>query len=386
MRVLYILGQGGFGGIERHVQGILQNLDPTTVAPHLCVVMKHGPVSEAIAHSGIPVTILRGANGHDGRIVPKLLNLLRTFKPDIIHAHEMQVLVLMTLLLHPQIPVVFSVHCPVKVRDQSWWRSQLILRGMLGRVNHFAGVSQSTLDTLLAYAPQVATRSSVIFNGLSLADLAPRDPLGVRQELGIRADAPIVCGVGRLAEQKDWGAFLDVCASIATAHPACHFLAIGDGPLRDTLHRRSDDLRLAKNLHWLGGRPDARRLLGASDLFLFTSVHEELPTTLLEAFAMRTPVVGFLPKGGTAEVLALSRGREPALLAQTRDCGRLVKACLSLLQNPAQARAMADEGYDLVHRHFDVRLVAAKFVKLYESLATKDNRYEQICCQISARK
>lgn len=373
MKVLYIIGHGGFGGIERHVQGILQSIDLATIAPALCVTMEDGPISQEIAKSGIPVTILHGRNGHDLRIIPKFRRLLKEFQPDIIHAHEMQLLVLLSLLWHPRIPVVFSIHCPVKERDQSWWKSQVILRGMLWRVNHFAGVSQFTLNTLLAVAPQTAKRSSVIFNGLSMANIPPKDPLDVRREFGIPKNAPLVCGVGRLAEQKDWMSFLDVCAGIATANPGCHFLVAGDGPLRDALRHRANELGLSSNLHWLGTRMDARRLIGGSDLFLFPSLHEELPTTMLEAFAMRTPVAGFLPEGGTAEVLALSTNGRPAILLQTRDCAALTQECLSLLQVPDMATAMADIAHDLVCRRFDMRMISADLVTLYESLLRKSN-------------
>lgn len=368
MKVLYIIGHGGFGGIERHVQAILGSIDTTAVTLALCVVLDEGPVSQAIARSGVPVTILHGRDGHDLRIIPKFLQLLNEFKPDVIHAHEMQLMVLFSLMLRPRLPVVFSIHCPVKERDQAWWKSQLLLRGMLWRVKHFVGVSQFTLNTLLAFAPQAEGRSSVVFNGLSMDDLPPRDPVGVRREFGIPDNAAVVCGVGRLAEQKDWGAFLDICAGISATDPCCHYLVAGDGAQRDILRHRGEELGLTSNLHWLGARMDARRLVGGSDLFLFPSRHEELPTTLLEAFAMRTPVAGFLPQGGTAEVLALSPNKLPAILPQNRDCAALSHKCHFLLQNRDQAAAMADVAYDLVCRHFDMRLISAKLVTLYQSL------------------
>ena len=368
MKVLYILGHGGFGGIERHVQGILQNIDRTTVTPALCVTHEDGPIAREIAQSGIPVTILQGRHGHDVRIVPKFLRLLNEFQPEVIHAHEMQLLVLLSLIFRPRIPVVFSIHLPVKEQDKSWRKSQLILRGMLWRVHHFVSVSQSTLNTLLLFAPQVAKRSSVIFNGLSMAGLPPKDPLGVRREFGIPENAPLICGVGRLVEGKGWKEFLDVCARISVDYPSCHFIVAGDGPLREALRHRGDELGLTSKLHWLGARLDARRLVGGSDLFLFPSLHEALPTTLLEAFAMRTPVAGFLPKGGTGEVLALSAEKPPAILLSSRDVTALVHECLFLLQNPDQSKAMADTAYDLVCRQFDMRLISAKLVTLYESL------------------
>jgi len=368
IRVLYVIGHGGFGGIERHVQGILQNIDTTAVEPHLCVVMEGGPISDEIGRLGVSVTVINAHSGHDVRILSQFRDLLKKFKPDVIHAHEMQLLVLLTLMICQKIPVVYSIHCPVKQMDQSWWKSMWIISGMSYRIDRFVGVSQSTLDSLLTCVPKVKPRSLVVFNGLSMENLPKKDSFGLRQEFRIPDTAPLICGVGRLAEQKDWNSFLSVCAGIHNVLPICHFLAVGDGSLRDALKQRGSELGLDNNLHWLGARTDARRIIGGSDLFLFPSLHEELPTTLLEAFAMRTPVAGFLPTGGTAEVIALSKGKTVAMLLEKRDCTALTQVVLSILQNHDESVHMVDEAYKLVCNHFDMKIIAAQLVHVYQSL------------------
>ena len=119
-----------------------------------------------------------------------------------------------------------------------------------------------------------ASQSSVSKRMLIMENLPKKDSFGLRQEFRIPDTAPLICGVGRLAEQKDWNSFLSVCAGIHNVLPICHFLAVGDGSLRDALKQRGSELGLDNNLHWLGARTDARRIIGGSDLFLFPSLHD----------------------------------------------------------------------------------------------------------------
>jgi glycosyltransferase involved in cell wall biosynthesis len=362
---LYVLGHGGLGGIEQHVETLLGAQDRRLVDPALCVVMEAGPVSQRIAASGIPVHVIGARSGHDRRIFSALRAILRHVRPDVIHAHELQAFVVGALWGSPEIPLIASIHCALFAGSPHLWWNWIAGRTLERRVNYYLPVSEATWTAARRYCGIAPTRGQVFRNVIDLQGLPAKNKARLCEELGIPLSAPLVGMVGRMVEQKDWPAFVAVCREIRMMEPAAYFLAIGDGPLRATVQRAAEGAGFRSHVRWLGFRGDARQLIGGLDLFLLTSLHEEMPTTLLEAFALRTPVAGFLPRGGTREILALGEGRVAALL-EARDAAAVAQEAVRLLRNQELALQQAARARTLVERHFDARAQCGHLLEIYD--------------------
>jgi glycosyltransferase involved in cell wall biosynthesis len=68
-------------------------------------------------------------------------------------------------------------------------------------------------------------------------------------------------------------------------------LLIGDGPDRAAIEQRVGELGLRDHTIFAGSRPDVPDLLQAMDVFVFPSLWEGLPLTVLEAQAAGLPCV-----------------------------------------------------------------------------------------------
>ena len=84
-----------------------------------------------------------------------------------------------------------------------------------------------------------------------------------------------------------------------------------------------------------------------------TSKSEQLPTTILECFAIGTPVCGFLPEGGTVDILAFSNGSVDRAFIRERSCENLADLVLDLLTSPEQRKALVEDGQQILENHFD---------------------------------
>ena len=60
---------------------------------------------------------------------------------------------------------------------------------------------------------------------------------------------------------------------------------VGDGPLKSNIQKIVDDKKLSDKVLFLGIRKDIPSILGSLDLFVFPSLFEGLPVTLVEAQA-----------------------------------------------------------------------------------------------------
>lgn len=113
----------------------------------------------------------------------------------------------------------------------------------------------------------------------------------IRKELNIGARSVALGHIGQLYSVKNQSFLLDIFSFYHKKHPDSYLLLIGEGNDRDMLEEKIKSLGLEKNALMLGGRRDIPELLSAMDCFVFPSLHEGFPLTLIEAQASKLPCV-----------------------------------------------------------------------------------------------
>lgn len=111
-----------------------------------------------------------------------------------------------------------------------------------------------------------------------------------RKKLSI--ENKIVFGhVGRLSEPKNHKFLLKVFSEIVKKEKNAVLVIVGDGELRESIQKRIGELYLQDNVYLLGSRNDVANILQAMDVFLFPSLWEGLPVTVVEAQAAGLPCI-----------------------------------------------------------------------------------------------
>ena len=138
-----------------------------------------------------------------------------------------------------------------------------------------------------------AADARILSNGVQPEAFAPDAAAraAVRAELGLAGDVFAVGHVGRFTEQKNHAFLLKIFAALHARRPDSALLLAGDGPLRPKIAEQARRLGLSEAVRFLGLREDVPALLSAMDCFVFPSLHEGLPVTLVEAQAAGLPVV-----------------------------------------------------------------------------------------------
>jgi glycosyltransferase involved in cell wall biosynthesis len=92
--------------------------------------------------------------------------------------------------------------------------------------------------------------------------------------------------VGRFDAPKNQRFLLEIAREVLKRRTDVHFLLVGDGPLRVEIEDRAREMGLSGRTHFVGIRTDVPRLMrGAMDVFVFPSLWEGLPVTVVEAQA-----------------------------------------------------------------------------------------------------
>lgn len=206
-----------------------------------------------------------------------------------------------------------------------------LLRSLcLAMADNIVGISNHTLDTLLAGQQRRQGRDVVHYYGIDPAPfegLAP-DRAVFRRELGLAEDVPILLFGGRLTPEKNPVFAVDVLAALRRLEPRAVVVFAGAGSCEAEVTTRARALGVEGAVRMLGWRDDLPAVMRCADWFILPR-----PEHPIEGFGM---AVVEAQLAGLR--LLLSRGVPDAPLLPTSSVARLS------LAEPAQAWASAAVG------------------------------------------
>ena len=117
------------------------------------------------------------------------------------------------------------------------------------------------------------------------------DSPGLRHELRLGPDVPLVGTVAVLRPQKALHVLLDAFARVGATLPEAHLVIAGTGPTLLPLEQQARDLNIAGRTHFLGYREDVANVLRGLDVAVLSSDYEGSPLFVMECMAHGTPLV-----------------------------------------------------------------------------------------------
>lgn len=355
VRVLHVIDSFDLGGAQTALLNLLRATDRDHYQPEVACMHGRGVFWSEFAALGIPVHSLSPR-----KWLPlylwRLARLLRAQRFSIVHCHLFGAnWIAKPLAALLGVPVrINHDQCNDALRHES--RAALALDRFTNRwSSHICAVSASTRDFLLARERLPADRVSLVYNGVDLSRFTPpAEPP--------RAVPFVVLGVGRLSPQKNFALFLEAAQLIARDFPETRFQIAGTGPEEKTLQTQSRSLGLGDCVTFLGHVSDTRALYARAHALLMTSRFEGTPLTLLEAMAMRVPIVA--PNlDGIGEILTHERD---ALLVDRSTGAEFAAAVTRLIREPELALRLAVAGEATVRDRFSARTMAAQVEAIYE--------------------
>jgi glycosyltransferase involved in cell wall biosynthesis len=153
---------------------------------------------------------------------------------------------------------------------------------------------------------------------------------------------PVILGVGRLVEQKDFPTLVRAFARLR-ARRSARLLILGEGPERAALERLVAELGVAADVRLRGRVPGAPAFMARAAVFVLSSAWEGFGRVLVEALAMGCPVVSTDCPSGPREIL------ENGLygpLVPVGDDAALAAAIESVLERPPERAALRKRAED----------------------------------------
>ena len=326
------------GGAERVIANLANGLAAQGLAVDL-IVVQSGPAATQTFHANvniidlavqpasrqgwIPFTGFQSWNS-----LPKLVDYLKTHRPPVLLSatHFINETALLAKKL-ARVPtrIVVTEHTflsqEVKLTEQS--SSRVIpwtVRALYGWADEVVAVSHGVANDLRGFMGSQAKAPTVIYNSVVTPDIYRLAQQEVAHPWFQQKDLPIVMGAGRFVRQKDFPTLLRAFAQLRQTLPA-RLVLLGNGRDQKTLQQLAADLGVTEHLWMPGFMDNPYAFLQKADVFALSSAWEGLPTVLIEALALGTPVVSTDCPSGPAEILQHGKyGRlvpveDPAALA-----------------------------------------------------------------------
>ncbi|WP_420096579.1 glycosyltransferase family 4 protein, partial [Brevibacterium sediminis] len=283
-----------------------------------------------------------GIGASDAALVRRQRTLLRSFSPQIVHAHGFRaglitLLTLRTLKTRPKF--VLSLHnqasgqglrgrVETRVETMLARGADLVLGASTDLVDRARELGAQTARFLPAAAPEVTPVS---------AEAAATTRSSLAEEFDFAPGALIVLAVGRVAKQKNYPMFVRALARLGEENHLGEIVALiagaADEEVLADVRAQYDDAAAASAipaLHFLGPRDDIAELAAAADIYALTSVWEARALVLQEALMTGKAIVA-TATGGSAELVG-----DAGILIDRDDDAAFAAAVAELAVDPAR--------------------------------------------------
>ena len=345
IRVLEVLATLKRAGAETMVASLVCRLDRTRFEPAVVTLFDSTPndLEPQVKNCGVPVWRLGKKPGFDPRMFARLREIIREFRPDIVHTHSY---VMRYLLPFPPCAMVHTVHNLASREVDT-----------IGRLVHRTAFRRGAVS--VAVAAEVARSFEEVYgfpptvtipNGIDAAAFRrPEARDRWRSANGFQPEDFLIVSVARLEEQKNPRMLVEAFRS---APPHCHLLLAGAGSM-------AEEFRNLERIHVLGVRKDLPELLAGADLFAMASDWEGHPIAVMEAMAAGLPVVA-TSTGGVPEIVG-----DAGILVPVRDTDAMGAALRDLAEDADQRAELSRRARER-SQSFDAGAMVQSYSELFE--------------------
>lgn len=363
MRILYYIDSLNIGGAEKL---LLEMLESFRDNHNLHVAyFTEGSLRQEVEAMGIPVTRLSTRGLKDPRAFLASMRLIQSFKPDIIHTHLSKSDIVGQVTGGVLgVPVrISSLHNTDPWRKNPFWSRVMMM--LTAGCQKMIAVSGNVAEFVETWSDISSERLVTIDNGISLDKFDPDivQPLDLSQ-WDIPSDKFIIGVVGRLNPQKGHSIFLEMAHTLLQQHDNLHFLIVGDGAIRGDLEQQAQALGINEGVTFTGFLNDMPVVLASLDILVFSSLWEGLPVTLLEAMAMKRPIVT-TDVGGIPEVI---NDGQNGRMVTSGDPQALAEACSQLIEQPQIRQRLGEAGRTTIREEYDQHLMHTKILQIYQDI------------------
>ncbi|MGB5874844.1 MAG: glycosyltransferase family 4 protein [Bacteroidota bacterium] len=370
-RILHTCFSRSWGGLELYCLDLCRLLRERGYGVWLACPA--GSRMEEEAHRQGLLTIPLSVSGYfHPLLLGRLARFIRTNRPDLIHCHQSKdiaTVVPAMILSRRRLPVILtkSVGSYIMKRDP-------LHRFTYSHVSRVLAISSVIHNNVVSTTPVPPDRVHTLHFPVDTKRFDPDrvDPQAVRREYGLDEKMHVVGFVGRFSPGKGHEELMTAAAILKNRYRNVRYLVAGEASYGEEPYEREikslaresgvDDIII-----FTGFRTDIPEIMAAVDIFAFPSHAEAFGMVLIEAMAMRCPVVSTNCDG----VLDIVVDGVTGLYVEPGRGEQLARAISRLLDDPSLRERMGNAGRERAVRLFDRHAHLGEIEVIYNDLAPR---------------
>ena len=359
-RVMMALPELDVGGAQIMALSLIleiRKMTPEVQFQLLLLGSPHGSyLEEQCRQEGIDVVYLGKEKGFHPSILPRIVQAIRAFQPDVIHMHKSRLhYFLLPILVCGVKKRLYTVH---SLADKDT-RSKAIRRIVKYAFRSCGVVPVAISDLCLKSLVETygLDRNSIpcIYNGIDTEKY--RNP---EKQIVPQVGKMTFVSVGRLSLPKNYPLLLRVAEKAHKTWPDVEFIILGDGELREAIEKQVAEQNSQEYIHLMGNVNDVNHYLWKANAFLMTSDYEGLPLTVIEAMAAGLPIIS-TKAGGVVDV---GESGKNGILVNCGDEIGLTDAIGQLCASPDLCMSYSKKSKELAQK-YSLKNMAKAYLQLY---------------------
>jgi len=301
-------------------------------------------------------------------VIKNLNKLIAIYSPQIINSHSALPDILnslMKLFKGKVVKVIRTIHT-----DKHWFRDrffELIFAEFLFPVIFDLEIAiskrtQERLDKRLV-AQLLNKKSIIINNGISRNILKKVNQTRSKEDKkNSKNNLYKIITIGRLSIQKGYEHLLKAIPLINETYKLRLYI-FGEGSEKRTLKQIAKDLNITKRVCFMGYQNDVLDFMLGCDVFVSSSLWEGFPTVILEAMALRIPIIA-TDVSGSRELI---KNQFSGILVKPERPKELAEAITKMMNSPEQANMYAKNAFISIEE-FTIENVAIKYQNVYNGV------------------
>lgn len=365
MKVLHVSGAVSWGGNEQQFTYLLDELPKHGVKQFL-FCYNDTPLHRAAKNHPVEIIPIEKVKPHSAVYRKALANTVRQHNIDVIHLHTSNAVTgyVLTDMLKPlNTPTIFA-------------------RKSVRRKNSLLSVlkyNYKNIDKVLCISAYVEQhfrkvlwkknhhKFCRVYNGVRPGEINRKAPFQLRGKLNLDPQTFLIGNIANHTKAKDLKTLITTLNEIVNHHGVkdIHLVQIGEFTKRTgAIKKEITKYNLEPYVSLMGFVEKASAFLPQFDLFLMTSEREGGPSSIVESFFHKTPVIS--TRVGVVEEI-IEDGKN-GFSAEVGDYKRLAEKVVAFKNNPEYQKSFSERSHEIFLNKFTAEQLGKNTYKLYLDL------------------
>jgi glycosyltransferase involved in cell wall biosynthesis len=264
--------------------------------------------------------------------------------------------------------IIHTVHGFAFHDQEPLWR-RILFRNLERRASTWCDrmifISQPLIDWAFKEKITPPGKTVKIYSGIELGRFQPvsdEEKKQARIRWGIDSDDPVAGIVSKLWDGKGHKVLIKAFKELTKDLKKAKLFIVGEGYLEDELRSYAEEMGISKSIVFTGFESNVSKVMACFDISVLPSFFEGMGRVLLEAMAMKIPVVA----SNVGGIPDLVKDNKNGILVNPGDPSELAKAMKKLLTNSEMSISMGENGYQRATETFSAESMSEKILSVYK--------------------